>query len=175
LSRHPVDAASAATLSGIIRDAVDNVLTVDAARFPLLLESATHQLTTAVLTTFSGHGHTESTFVDHRDATSLTLGSAKTFIEEHAAESITLTQIAAAAHVTARSVQYAFADIGSTPLAYLRRVRLEHAHAELKAGSRDGGATVTEIALTWGFSHQGRFAAAYRDRYGVRPGATLRG
>ena len=175
LGAHPVDAASAAMLSGVIRDVVHHVLTVDTARFPLPLSSATQQLATAVLATFAGHGRTEATSRDRRDATSLTLGSAKTFIEEHAAEAITLTQIAAAAHVTARSVQYAFADVGSTPLAYLRRVRLEHAHAELQAGGRDGGTTVTEIALSWGFSHQGRFAAAYRDRYGVRPGATLRG
>ncbi|MYS10969.1 AraC family transcriptional regulator, partial [Streptomyces sp. SID6041] len=26
-----------------------------------------------------------------------------------------------------------------------------------------------------GFAHQGRFAAAYRDAYGVPPSATLRG
>jgi AraC-like DNA-binding protein len=36
------------------------------------------------------------------------------------------------------------------------------------------GTTVTEVALRFGFAHTGRFAAAYRRRYGQAPSATLR-
>ena len=35
------------------------------------------------------------------------------------------------------------------------------------------GKVVAEIAARWGFAHQGRFAAAYRERYGHNPGTTL--
>jgi AraC-like DNA-binding protein len=33
---------------------------------------------------------------------------------------------------------------------------------------------VQEIATHWGFTHTGRFAGAYRTRYGQNPTATLR-
>ncbi|WP_083577252.1 helix-turn-helix domain-containing protein [Rhodococcus tukisamuensis] len=29
--------------------------------------------------------------------------------------------------------------------------------------------TVPDVALRWGFTHTGRFAAAYRQKYGVSP------
>ncbi|MGW4686533.1 helix-turn-helix domain-containing protein [Streptomyces sp. NPDC004244] len=75
-----------------------------------------------------------------------------------------------------RALQYAFARrAATTPLAYLRRVRLAPVHAELTAAApADGGVTVTEVAARWGFTHAGRFAAAYRNAYGASPSQTLR-
>ncbi len=59
-------------------------------------------------------------------------------------------------------------------MAYLRRVRLALARADLVAAepARD---TVTAIAHRWGFHHQGRFSAAYREAYGELPRRTLAG
>ncbi|WP_345508374.1 helix-turn-helix domain-containing protein [Terrabacter aeriphilus] len=94
-------------------------------------------------------------------------------MDANAASAMSLAEIAASAHVTVRSMQYAFADVGSTPLAYLRHVRLGRAHLDLVAGSAARGDSVTDIAQTWLFGHQGRFAAAYRARYGLLPSATL--
>ncbi|MFC6258767.1 hypothetical protein ACFP5Z_17115 [Kocuria oceani] len=34
---------------------------------------------------------------------------------------------------------------------------------------------MAEVAGRWGFTHRGRFAAAYRERFGENPAATLRG
>ncbi|WP_363094775.1 helix-turn-helix domain-containing protein, partial [Pseudonocardia sp. 73-21] len=34
--------------------------------------------------------------------------------------------------------------------------------------------SVADIASHWGFTHLGRFAAAYRERYGCVPSETLR-
>ncbi|MFD8458408.1 helix-turn-helix domain-containing protein [Streptomyces antimycoticus] len=59
-------------------------------------------------------------------------------------------------------------------MAYLRRVRLAHAHHSLATADRET-ATVTEIATRWGFFHPARFAALYRETYGRSPSATLRG
>jgi transcriptional regulator GlxA family with amidase domain len=74
-----------------------------------------------------------------------------------------------------RSLQEGFRQhVGVSPMAYLRRVRLEHAHAELSE-PRDGQRSVAAVAHRWGFGHLGRFAAAYRERYGVSPSDTLRG
>ncbi|MBV9195797.1 MAG: AraC family transcriptional regulator [Solirubrobacterales bacterium] len=47
------------------------------------------------------------------------------------------------------------------------------AHRELLA-SDAAQCTVGELAARWGFLNPGRFAAAYRARYGVSPSVTLR-
>lgn len=79
-----------------------------------------------------------------------------------------LADVATAVHVTPRAVQYAFRrHVGTTPMRYLRRVRLARVHQDLVAA----GQTVTTVR--WGFVHPGRFAAYYRSRYGVAPRVTL--
>ncbi|MEI5011305.1 AraC family transcriptional regulator [Streptomyces sp. PmtA] len=111
-----------------------------------------------------------------RDASPGTLRRAIAFIDANAHTDISLADIAAAVYVTPRALQYAFrGHADTTPLTYLRRVRLAHAHADLGAADPGAGATVAAIATRWGFAHQGRFAAAYRRMYGTSPGATLRG
>ena len=98
------------------------------------------------------------------------------FIDDHAGEPIGLTEIAAAARIGSRTVQEAFRrHLDTTPMAYLRRVRLERAHKELEVTDPAGGRTVAEIAARWGFAHAGRFAAIYQGSYGHAPSATLRG
>jgi AraC-like DNA-binding protein len=61
----------------------------------------------------------------------------------------------------------------TTPLQYLRRMRLHHAHQELLAAEHHH-TTVTEIAARWGFAHTGRFAVLYRQTYVQSPHTTLR-
>jgi AraC-like DNA-binding protein len=56
---------------------------------------------------------------------------------------------------------------------YMRRVRLEYAHRDLLAAD-PARQTVTAIAYRWGFPSCSRFAAQYRQTYGVTPGHTLR-
>ncbi|MFG2972318.1 helix-turn-helix domain-containing protein [Streptomyces sp. NPDC048331] len=110
---------------------------------------------------------------DRTDAHSDTLRRAIVFIEDNAHRDIGLADIAASIPVTPRAVQYAFAQhADTTPLAHLRRVRLARAHEELRVAD-PATATVTAVAMRWGFSHQGRFAAAYRAAYGITPAGTL--
>jgi AraC-like DNA-binding protein len=86
----------------------------------------------------------------------------------------TATELAAVAGVGIRVLQESFRrHIGMSPLAYLRRLRLDGAHAELSRAD-PGEVSVSEVAYRWGFTHLGRFAAAYRERYGVPPSRTLR-
>ena len=98
---------------------------------------------------------------------------AEGFIEAHLDQPITLEEVAAAAGISPRGLQMAFRDWrGTTPLAFWRQARLARAHADLMAAP--SGTRVTEVALRWGFSHFGRFAEQYRDRYGLSPSDTLR-
>jgi AraC-like DNA-binding protein len=86
----------------------------------------------------------------------------------------TVRTLAEIAGVSVRSLQEGFRrHVGTTPLAYLRGVRLERAHEDLvRADPRT--VTVAEVAQRWGFLHQGRFAAAYRARYDDSPAHSLR-
>jgi AraC-like DNA-binding protein len=98
------------------------------------------------------------------------------FIEAHAGEPIGLAEIAAAARVGARGLQLAFGrHRGTTPLGYLRAVRMERARADLLAADPGSGETVAAVATRWGFIHQGHFAIGYRRRFGCSPSSTLHG
>ncbi|AGL17563.1 AraC family transcriptional regulator [Actinoplanes sp. N902-109] len=86
----------------------------------------------------------------------------------------TAHELASIAGVGVRVLQESFRrHVGVSPLTYLRRLRLEGVHAELLRSDR-GEVSVSEVAHRWGFTHLGRFAGAYRDRYGVSPSETLR-
>ncbi len=116
----------------------------------------------------------ETTSTDRHDPLRGTVRRAVTFIDEHAHTDITIADIAAAAYVTVRAVQLAVrSHLDTTPTAYLRRVRLEHAHRQLQAAG-PATTTITDVAYRWGFSNATRFAAYYRQAYGVPPSHTLR-
>ncbi|CAM3525258.1 AraC family transcriptional regulator [Tsukamurella ocularis] len=86
----------------------------------------------------------------------------------------TAADMAEAAGVSVRRLQEGFRlYVGVSPREYLLDVRLDRAHHDLvRASPMD---TVADVAMRWGFHHTGRFAAAYRRRYGVAPSATRRG
>ncbi|HEY6980781.1 helix-turn-helix domain-containing protein [Reyranella sp.] len=82
-------------------------------------------------------------------------------------------ELAAACGVAGRTLQKHFRKfLGRTPGDVLRDLRLERVRLDLLRGWPDDG--VAESAMRWGFSHLGRFAAAYRRRYGEAPSATVR-
>ncbi|MFE9613822.1 AraC family transcriptional regulator [Streptomyces sp. NPDC006012] len=86
----------------------------------------------------------------------------------------TTTELADLAGVSVRWLQEVFRrQVGSSPMAYLRDVRMEKARAELRAADPDA-TTVSEVAYRWGFGHLGRFAQKYRARFGELPSQTLR-
>jgi len=86
----------------------------------------------------------------------------------------TATDLAAIAGVGVRVLQESFRQhVGMSPLTYLRRLRLDGVHSELLR-SDPWQVNVSEVAYRWGFTHLGRFAGAYRTRYGISPSQTLR-
>jgi AraC-like DNA-binding protein len=94
------------------------------------------------------------------------------FMHAHAAEAMTVDDIAQAAGVPVRSLQRAFRDtVGATPMGYLKNLRLDRARQMLLDMP---GMGVTRIAFDCGFTHLGKFAAAYRSRFGEAPSTTAR-
>jgi len=95
------------------------------------------------------------------------------FMQAHLELPITLADIVAATGIPGRTLQKHFQDHrGVSPMRYLRTARLARVReALLKAG--DAG-NVTDLAMTWGFSHLGRFAGEYRRHFGESPSETWR-
>lgn len=103
-----------------------------------------------------------------------TLRAATDFIREHGAEPLTVSDVAAAASCGARALQEAFRrHLDTTPMLFLREVRLDRARADLVAADPDE-TTVSDVCWRWGFTHPGRFSAAYHRRHGEHPSHTLR-
>jgi len=90
----------------------------------------------------------------------------------HLSEPIQLERLAEIGGVRPRTLETHFKMfLGTTPLGWVRRMRLARARQELlHAGPQ---ATVTNIALSSGFSELGRFAGQYRKSFGELPSSTL--
>ncbi|ROP65018.1 AraC-like DNA-binding protein [Curtobacterium sp. PhB130] len=114
-----------------------------------------------------------STFTRSRSDVENRLRRVVRFVHEHAAHDVTVGDIGDAAGLSERGVQDLFRrTLDVTPMQYLREVRLDRVHLELQVRRR-GVVTVREVAGRWQFAHLGRFAAAYRRRFGESPNETL--
>lgn len=142
----------------------EHVLQPETYENALIRQEATRSLITTAILAFGLHRPGE------RDATpSAAVRRARTFIDEHLHEPLTVHDIAAAARLSVRGLQYAFhRAYDASPTAYLRAARLSSAHRDLLAADPERE-TVSGVARRWGFVHLGRFAAAYRDTYGESP------
>lgn len=95
------------------------------------------------------------------------------FIEEHAAEALTMADLAEHAGVSSRSIFNGFRRYRNTsPMCYLKEVRMQRVHEELRRLSSTD-TTVTAVAFRWGFSHLGHFTTDYKKRFGESPSQTL--
>ena len=97
------------------------------------------------------------------------------FIDERLTEPITVAQVADAVGLSRRGLYAAFErERQTTPMAYLRRARLDAAHADLLRNSPDTtSVSVIAIAIRWGFPDTPNFVHLYRQTYGRTPRQTL--
>jgi len=140
------------------------------------IPAARQQLEQMVMTGFllaHTHNHSGALLRPQSPAAPYYVRRAEAYIEAHFRDPLSLADIAAHAGVSARSLQNGFQNFRHmTPMAYLRRVRLEHAHHTLLT-SDPALTTVTDVAIGCGFSHLGEFASLYRRTYGETPRQTL--
>lgn len=95
-------------------------------------------------------------------------------VESHPEWAHTAATLARDQGVSVRTLERAFRHhLDSSPMTYLREVRLRRAHDELYAAAPDT-TSVTEVAGHWGFINLGRFAKFYQDQFGETPSHTLR-
>jgi AraC-like DNA-binding protein len=143
------------------------IATMPAARDQLESLVLTHLLLTVP------HDHSEALRTPGPPARNRHVRRVVDLVEAHPERDLTLAELASAAGTTARALQRGFREqVGMSPTAYVRAVRLDRVHVELASGT--GTASVTDVAMRWGFFHLGRFAQQYRDRFGVLPSETVR-
>jgi AraC-like DNA-binding protein len=96
------------------------------------------------------------------------------YIDAHAERPLTVSDLAAHVGVSRSTLFAGFRAYRKTsPIAYLKGVRMKRAREELAAASA-GSVTVTDVTMRWGFAHLGRFAADYKRWFGESPSETLR-
>lgn len=89
-------------------------------------------------------------------------------IEAHLCDADLDTQaIAARVGVSPRAVQMLFAEMATTPSAYIQRKRLERAAARM--AREPASVTITGIAFESGFNDLSSFCRAFRRRFGMSP------
>jgi len=75
-------------------------------------------------------------------------------------------------HLSVRALQEGFSrELGVAPMPYVRQVRLQRVRDALVHPT--AGTTVGAVAARSGFSHLGRFAGHYLQRFGELPSVTL--
>ena len=116
---------------------------------------------------------TEADSLREHDSTRLRhVAAAEEWMDEHAGELYSVSDLANAVGLTTRSLQLAFQrHRNCTPRQAIERKRLYQVRKELLCGAL--GRTVTSVALECGVLHLGRFAASYRRLFGENPSDTL--
>ena len=174
LGHRPVSPRAGRQLSAAI-DFTRAALHADAPETSALVAATTASfLASMVVATLPTNATLDPDARDRADARPALLRKAIAFIDANAHTDIMLTDVAAAVYVTPRTLQYTFRRyLDMSPMEYLRRVRLDHAHEHLRRAD-PATTTVGMVATQWGFAHTGRFSALYRRTYGRTPSATLR-
>ena len=149
-------------------DGADSVLGHSVVSVPLV-ESLIH-----CFLLVADHPHRETLAAPAEPGRPAAVRNAMDIIEAGAHLPLTTSALARQCHISVRTLQEGFRrHLGMSPMAYVRAVRLRHAHRDLRSADPTDN-TVAAIAHRWGFTHLGRFAAAHKTTYGETPTQTLR-
>lgn len=154
-----IGAVVARTLAGIGAES-DQLTMADSA----LLGPVALNLLTALL---SHHLHTDPSLpASHHDALLLHV---EAFIHDHVSDpQLTPSSVAAAHHVSTRSLQRMFQQRGTTVAAFIRQCRLDGARRDL-ADPALAARPIHATATRWGFTRPADFTRAFRAAFGVSP------
>ncbi|MBL8318679.1 MAG: helix-turn-helix domain-containing protein [Burkholderiaceae bacterium] len=146
---------------------------VHAADVPLTESTALLQLRDAILIEWI------ETLPESVDTSELPTAAARKRIVDRACalmlsapdEPLSMLEVCRRIGTSRRKLNYCFQDVlGTSPVKYLRAVRLNGVRRELRGGK----AAVQDIAARWGFWHLGQFSLDYKRQFGELPSTTLR-
>ncbi len=137
-------------------------------------EEQTNLLVAALVAIIGRRGEiTESIRQSSTVDTWRTIKRAREFIEAHLAEPIKISEVCAYSATSLSKLERTFRrELQMTPSEYILARRLAAVNRELKCVNSESR-KVVQIAMDFGFNHQGRFANSYRNHFGELPSATL--
>ncbi|MEU6225238.1 AraC family transcriptional regulator [Streptomyces sp. NPDC047042] len=142
------------------------------AEFPLALRQLESFVLTQLLLAVP-HSYSDELCTPTKPAQRNRIKDVIDLVDSQPESDLSLARLAGVAGVSAKSLQVGFREAtGITPMAYVRKVRLERVRNELMALA--GRRSITDIATHWGFLHLGRFSSYYRQQYGETPTETVR-
>jgi len=121
------------------------------------------------------HGLSDAirTFSGQAERLPRALRTARDHLADNAGQPLDLAQLACVSGIGIRALQLGFRRHFRLSISQmLLDMRLAGLHARLVQAAPD--ASITEIAFDLGFTHLGRMAGAYREKFGETPSATLR-
>lgn len=90
-------------------------------------------------------------------------------LHERCREDLSIEDLCLAVRASRRTLHLGFLEVyGMGPMAYLKCLRLQGVRRDLRS-ARPGDRNITHVAMSWGFTHLGRFAATYRAQFGRLP------
>jgi AraC family ethanolamine operon transcriptional activator len=91
---------------------------------------------------------------------------------DHSSDPLSMLEVCRRVGASRRKLNYCFQEaLGTTPVKYLRAVRLNGVRRELLAGAD----AIQDVAARWGFWHLSQFARDYRRQFGELPSRTRAG
>lgn len=154
---YEVRSGPGALLRGFVSSAVDEAATLEGSTTALLGDAGL-DLVRAVLTPLGG-----------RTFSSTIREQALRHVRRHIADpDLSVVSIAAALHMSPRTLQRQFEEHGDTVSTVIRGERLRGAHRDL-GDLRLAGRTIASVAARWGFTDAPAFTRAFRSAYGMSP------
>jgi len=135
----------------------------------LLLDEALYAL--VQLLTHGKHGPRENVSAQHARRT---LRRVRDYLQAHTDRCVTVHELCEQLGASPRALQDCFRKyVGLSPKAYLKALKLNEARRELRRADSPL-ASVSDVAVRYGFWHLSQFAADYRWLFGELPSETLR-
>lgn len=140
---------------------------------PIVRQQAESLLLSSMLVGLEHNYHEELT-AEVQSPRPYYIKKAEAYIHDNIDSPILLEDLAREACISLRSIYSGFHNyLNTTPMAYIKQAKLNRIHEELKK-LEPSQASVSEVALNYGFSHFGNFAASYKKMFGELPSDTLR-
>jgi AraC-like DNA-binding protein len=161
------------SLAGYILMAVMDLERTGSVLWDQLTASAFEQFITTALLLSHPHNYSNTLQRLDRLLAPRDVKRAIDYMQSHLDATITLADIVAASGVPGRTLFKHFKDWkGISPMRHVRNLRLGQVRESLLRADPD--ASVTTIAMSFGFTHMGRFSIEYRRHFGESPSHTLR-
>ncbi|MDK3074676.1 helix-turn-helix domain-containing protein [Sedimentitalea sp. JM2-8] len=143
------------------------------AQNPNLLKLAAHHVRGALIQALSSVREVDENPRETSQSKRILVEAAIEYLAERPDEPVAVSKITEVLRVNERMLQRAFQErMGMTLRSFERDRRLRAVHGTILAeGSRR---SITDIAMSFGFTHLGRFSAAYSRMHGCAPSETRR-